>query len=67
MKIRYLFNLAALSLILAACSRDENTQEISDVNGQKISDTCKIIADKTSDNAQERTFRCNFNLPAWST
>ena len=33
-----------------------------DVNGQKISDTCKIIADKTSDNAQERTFRCNFNL-----
>ena len=33
-----------------------------DVNGQKIGDTCKIIADKTSDNAQERTFRCNFNL-----
>ena len=33
-----------------------------DVNGQKISDTCKIIADKTSDNAQERTFRCSFNL-----
>ena len=25
MKIRYLFNLAALSLILAACSSDENT------------------------------------------
>lgn len=33
-----------------------------DVNGQKVSDTCRIIADKTSDNAQERTFRCNFNL-----
>lgn len=33
-----------------------------DVNGQKISDTSKIIADKASDNAQERTFRCNFNL-----
>ncbi len=33
-----------------------------DSNGQKVSDTCKIIADKTSDNAQERTFRCNFNL-----
>ena len=31
-------------------------------NGQKISDTGKIIADKTSDNAQERTFRCNFSL-----
>lgn len=33
-----------------------------DENGKKISDTGKIIADKTSDNAQERTFRCNFNL-----
>ena len=33
-----------------------------DVNGQKISDTSKIIADKARDNAQERTFRCNFNL-----
>ena len=33
-----------------------------DSNGQKVSDTCKIIADKSSDNAQERTFRCNFNL-----
>ena len=33
-----------------------------DVNGQKISDVNKLIADKTSDNAQERTFRCNFNL-----
>ena len=33
-----------------------------DENGQKISDTSTIIADKTSDNAQERTFRCNFSL-----
>lgn len=33
-----------------------------DEYGQKISDTAKIIADKTSDNAQERTFRCNFSL-----
>ena len=33
-----------------------------DSNDQKISDTCKIIADKTSDNAQERTFRCSFHL-----
>lgn len=31
-------------------------------NGQKISDTVKIIADKTSDNPQERVFRCSFNL-----
>ena len=33
-----------------------------DENGQQISDTSKIIADKASNNAQERTFRCNFNL-----
>ena len=33
-----------------------------DSENQKISDTCKIIADKTTDNAQERTFRCSFNL-----
>lgn len=33
-----------------------------DSNEQKISDTGKIIADKTSENAQERTFRVNFSL-----
>ena len=33
-----------------------------DSNGKQISDTTKIIADKTSDNGQERTFRCSFNL-----
>ena len=33
-----------------------------DTNGQKISDVSKIIADKESDNAQDRTFRCNFSL-----
>ena len=33
-----------------------------DSENQKISDTCKIIADKTTDNAQERTFRRSFNL-----
>ena len=48
MKIRYLFNLAALSLILAACSRDENTQEISDVNGQKIPFTATISVGNAS-------------------
>lgn len=35
-----------------------------DVNGRAISDTKKIIADKTSTNVQERTFRCTFNLKA---
>lgn len=33
-----------------------------DSNGQKISDVQKIIADRTSSNAEERGFRCNFNL-----
>ena len=31
-------------------------------NGFKISDVQKIIADKTSENGAERTFRCQFNL-----
>lgn len=33
-----------------------------DSGGKAISDVQKIIADKTSDNGQERTFRCSFNL-----
>ena len=33
-----------------------------DKNGKQISDVQKIIADKTSDNGQERVFRCSFNL-----
>lgn len=33
-----------------------------DEGGKQISDVQKIIADKTSDNGSDRTFRCNFNL-----
>lgn len=33
-----------------------------DAAGKHISDTVRIIADKTSENGQERTFRCSFNL-----
>ena len=33
-----------------------------DANGTQIRDTQKIIADKTSDNGQDRTFRLSFNL-----
>ena len=33
-----------------------------DASGRKISDVQKIIADKTSDNGSERTFRRNFSL-----
>lgn len=37
-----------------------------DAAGKKISDVAKIIADKRSTNAQERTFRCTFNLKSQS-
>lgn len=33
-----------------------------DSEGKQISDTQKIIADKATENNQERTFRCSFNL-----
>jgi len=33
-----------------------------DSTGKVVSDTVKIIADKTSENQQDRTFRCGFNL-----
>lgn len=33
-----------------------------DSSGKQISDIQKIIADKTSENGQERIFRCNFSL-----
>lgn len=35
---------------------------LTDASGKQISDTARIIADKTSDNGQDRTFRCRFNL-----
>lgn len=33
-----------------------------DASGKQISDVARIIADKASDNGQDRTFRCSFNL-----
>lgn len=33
-----------------------------DAEGRQVSDTQRVIADKTSDNNQERTFRVSFNL-----
>ncbi len=33
-----------------------------DSAGKAVSDTVRIIADKTSENTAERTFRCSFNL-----
>lgn len=37
-----------------------------DSTGKAVSDSCRIIADKASENAQDRTFRCNFNLKSLS-
>ena len=45
-------------------NREAGTYQLyfTDSSGKQISDIQKIIADKTSDNGQERTFRCSFNL-----
>lgn len=45
-------------------NREAATYQVyfTDASGKQISDAQKIIADKTSDNGQDRTFRCSFNL-----
>ena len=45
-------------------NREAATYQVyfTDASGKQISDVQTIIADKTSDNGQERTFRCTFNL-----
>ena len=47
-----------------SANREAVTYQVyfTDENGKQISDVQKIIADKTSDNGAERTFRCQFNL-----
>ena len=49
----------------AVCgNREAATYQVYFINsaGKNISDIQKIIADKTSDNAQDRVYRCSFNL-----
>lgn len=36
-----------------------------DASGRQISDSVRVIADKISDNGQDRTFRCSFNLKSF--
>lgn len=56
MKIRYLFSFAALAFIMAACSSDENTQESSGRNGQKLPFTATIsVGDATTRSLTEAT------------
>ncbi len=59
-----IFSLNFYQVEAVGDNREAATYQIyfTDSNGKQVSDTQKIIADKTSDNGQDRTFRCSFNL-----
>lgn len=59
-----IFSLNFYQKEAVTANREEATYQLyfTDSFGKVISDTARIIADKTSDNAQDRTFRCSFNL-----
>lgn len=59
-----IFSLNFYQKEAVAANREAATYQLyfTDSAGKVISDTARIIADKTSDNAQDRTFRCSFNL-----
>ena len=59
-----IFSLNFYQKDAVGANREAVTYQVyfTDENGRQISDVQKIIADKTSDNGAERTFRCQFNL-----
>lgn len=59
-----IFSLNFYQKELVGDNREAATYQLffTDGSGKQISDIQRIIADKTSDNGQERTFRCSFNL-----
>ena len=59
-----IFSLNFYQKVAVGGNREAATYQLyfTDSSGKTISDVQKIIADKTSDNGQERTFRCSFNL-----
>ncbi len=59
-----IFSLNFYQKEAVAANRESATYQLyfTDSAGKVISDTTRIIADKTSDNVQDRTFRCSFNL-----
>ena len=59
-----IFSLNFYQKDAVSANREATTYQVyfTDENGKLISDVQKIIADKTSDNGAERTFRCQFNL-----
>ena len=59
-----IFSLNFYQKDAVGANRESATYQVyfTDSNGKHISDVQKIIADKTTDNGTERTFRCTFNL-----
>ena len=59
-----IFSLNFYQKDAVGANREAATYQVyfTDSNGKQISDVQKIIADKTTDNGTERTFRCTFNL-----
>ena len=59
-----IFSLNFYQKDAVSANREAATYQVyfTDENGRQISDVQKIIADKTSNNGAERTFRCQFNL-----
>ncbi len=59
-----IFSLNFYQKDAVGANREAATYQVyfTDENGKPISDVQKIIADKTSGNGAERTFRCQFNL-----
>ena len=59
-----IFSLSFYQKEPVSYNREKATYQLyfTDSAGKPVSDTATIIADKTSDNGQDRTFRCNFNL-----
>ena len=59
-----IFSLNFYQKDAVSTNREAATYQVyfTDEDGKQMSDIQKIIADKTSDNGAERTFRCQFNL-----
>lgn len=59
-----IFSLNFYQKDAVGANREAATYQVyfTDSNGKQISDVQKIVANKTTDNGTERTFRCTFNL-----
>ena len=59
-----IFSLSFFQKEPVSANREKATYQLyfTDANGASVSDIVKLIADKTSDNEQDRIYRCSFNL-----